>query len=160
MRQSNYNRSRAVAYARRWAMSRNPAFFNFETLGGDCTNFASQCVYAGAGIMNYTPQTGWFYLSAGDRTPSWTAVEYLYTFLTQNRSVGPFASEGKRSQVQPGDLVQLGSREGIFYHCLIITAVTPTILVAAHSIDVLDQPLRVYDYDTIRFLHIEGVRVW
>ena len=160
MRQTYYDRSKAVAYARRWAMRRNPAYFDFETLGGDCTNFASQCVYAGAGVMNYTPQTGWYYLTADRRTPSWTAVEYLYRFLTGNRSVGPFARTVSQGEVQPGDLVQLGNREGVFYHCPVITAVTPTILVAAHSVDVLDQPLGVYDYEAIRFLHIEGVRAW
>lgn len=160
MRQRHYDRRKAVDYARRWALGRNPAYFDFETLGGDCTNFASQCVYAGAGIMNFTPQTGWYYLTAGDRTPSWTAVEYLYRFLTGNRSVGPFAQAVSQHRVHPGDLVQLGNREGVFYHCPVITAVTPTILVAAHSIDVLDQPLSVYDYDAIRFLHIEGVRTW
>ena len=160
MRQTRYDRDKAVAYARRWAMSRNPAYFDFETLGGDCTNFASQCVYAGAGVMNYTRQTGWYYLTASDRTPSWTAVEYLYTFLTQNRSVGPFARLVSRAEVQSGDLVQLGNREGVFYHCPVITAVTPTILVAAHTVDALDRPLGSYDYDAIRFLHIEGVRIW
>ena len=42
-----YNRASAVAYARRWALSRNPLFTNFAGRGGDCTNFISQCVYAG-----------------------------------------------------------------------------------------------------------------
>ena len=80
MRQANYNRAAAVAYARRWAMGRNPAYFDFERLGGDCTNFASQCLFAGAGIMNYTPVTGWFYRSASDRTAAWTGVEYHYFY--------------------------------------------------------------------------------
>ena len=44
-----YDRQAAVAYAHRWAYLRNPAFYNFDKLGGDCTNFASQCLYAGAG---------------------------------------------------------------------------------------------------------------
>ena len=42
-----YNRQAAVAYAHKWAFGRNPAFFDFSELGGDCTNFASQCLYAG-----------------------------------------------------------------------------------------------------------------
>ena len=48
----SYDREAAVAYARRFALSRNPAYYDFSDLGGDCTNFASQCIYAGAGIMN------------------------------------------------------------------------------------------------------------
>lgn len=45
-----YNRGKAVAYALEWAMSRNPAYLDFEELGGDCTNFASQCLLAGGGV--------------------------------------------------------------------------------------------------------------
>ena len=37
-----YNRELAVAYAHRWAYGRNPEFFDFQGIGGDCTNFASQ----------------------------------------------------------------------------------------------------------------------
>ena len=75
MEELNYNRQAAVSYARKWAFRRNPNYYDFENLGGDCTNFASQCIYAGAGVMNYTPVFGWFYKSANDRTASWTGVE-------------------------------------------------------------------------------------
>ena len=86
-----YDRTSAYEYAKKWAFGRNPAFYDFSRIGGDCTNFASQCIYAGAGIMNYTPTFGWFYKSANDRTPSWTGVEYLYNFLVNNEGAGPFA---------------------------------------------------------------------
>ena len=33
-----YDRAHAVAYARRWALSRNPLFYDFTGIGGDCTN--------------------------------------------------------------------------------------------------------------------------
>ena len=46
-RMLRYNRRAAVAYAHRWAFRRNPVFYDYEGLGGDCTNFASQCLYAG-----------------------------------------------------------------------------------------------------------------
>ena len=52
-----YNRANAVAYAKKWAYGRNPKYYDFSDLGGDCTNFASQCIYAGSGVMNYTPTT-------------------------------------------------------------------------------------------------------
>lgn len=155
-----YNRSAAVAYARKWALGRNPAYFNFDALGGDCTNFASQCIYAGAGQMNDTPVTGWFYQSANHRTASWTGVAYLYQFLVTNQSVGPFAHAVTEQEAQPGDLVQLGTAAGHFYHSPVITAVSPTILVAAHTDDALDRPLASYFYESARFLHIDGVRIW
>ena len=159
MREKAYDRAAAVAYARRWALSRNPAYYDFENLGGDCTNFASQCLYAGAKTMNFTPVLGWYYRSASDRTASWTGVEYLYQFLVNNSSVGPYAHEVTAREAQPGDIVQLG-RNGDFYHSPFITAVVPAILVAAHTFDARDRPLDSYNYGAARFLHIDGVRIW
>ena len=49
---NGYDEAAAVAYARRWALLRNPAYLDFHGLGGDCTNFVSQCLYSGAGVMN------------------------------------------------------------------------------------------------------------
>ena len=153
-----YNREAAVAYARKWALGRNPAYYNFENIGGDCTNFASQCIYAGAQIMNFTSVLGWYYRSSYDRTASWSGVEYLYKFLINNRGVGPYASIVPQKKAEPGDIVQLGTASGGFYHSPVITAVAPTILVAAHTYDSLDRPLSSYEYEAARFLHIEGVR--
>ena len=55
----DYNRWVAVLYAHQWAFGRNPRFYDYEKLGGDCTNFASQCIFAGCGIMNFTPTVKW-----------------------------------------------------------------------------------------------------
>ena len=49
-----YNRREALRYAKEWAYKRNPKYYNFDRVGGDCTSFVSQCIYAGAGIMNYS----------------------------------------------------------------------------------------------------------
>ena len=160
MEETRYNREAAVAYARKWALSRNPAYYDFENIGGDCTNFASQCIYAGAGQMNYTPVTGWFYRSVNDRSAAWTGVEYLYRFLTTNRSAGPYAHTVPQRLAMPGDIVQLGTAAGDFYHSPVIVAVSPVILVCAHTYDALDRPLSSYNYENIRFLHIDGVRKW
>ena len=76
-----YDRRAAVLYAHRWAYGRNPAFYDYEHLGGDCTNFASQCIYAGSGVMNFTPTFGWYYIDPDQKAPAWTGVPYLYNFL-------------------------------------------------------------------------------
>jgi hypothetical protein len=160
MRELPFNRTAAVAYARRWALGRNSVYYDFEAIGGDCTNFASQCIYAGAGIMNYTPVIGWYYRSSYDRSPSWTGVEYLHNFLTTNQSVGPFGHIISPDEALPGDIVQLGTHSGDFYHSPVITATSPEIFIAAHTYDALDRPLSTYHYDVARFIHIDGVRVW
>lgn len=159
-----YNREKAVIYARRWAESRNPAYFDFENFGGDCTNFASQCIYAGSGIMNWTPVYGWHYASSSSRTASWTGVNFLYSFLVNNNGPGPFAEVVDVSDVQPGDIVQLSfGDKGSFNHSpVIVSAGSPAgpdnIRTAAHTDNVCDYPLTDFDWVYIRFIHILGVR--
>lgn len=161
-----YNREKAVEYANTWAHKRNPRYYDFSKLGGDCTNFASQCVYAGSGVMNYTPTYGWYYNSVNSRAPSWTSVFYFYRFMTTNQSVGPYGHECDISEVEPGDIVQirfLGSKK--FDHTPVVTAIKQSkslenILIAAHSYDCDSRPLNTYEgVAEFRFLHIDGVRV-
>lgn len=154
-----YNRTEAVNYARRWAFARNPAYFDFSGIGGDCTNFASQCIFAGAGVMNFTPVYGWYYKNAEERTASWTGVEYLYNFLVNNEGAGPFAEVVPLEELELGDIVQLGRQTGDFYHSPVVVGIRGRqILVAAHSYDVYGKPLSAYRAPVTRGLHILGVR--
>lgn len=157
-----YDRENAVGYAEKWALGRNPRFYDFSTLGGDCTNFASQCIYAGSAVMNFTPVYGWYFISLNNRAPAWTGVKFLYNFLTSNKTKGPFARSAKISEMLPGDIVQLGDSAGRFYHSLVITKIQgypsgETIYISTHTFDAKNRRLNSYSYDDIRFLHIEGV---
>lgn len=165
MRTKPYDREKAVAYAHQWAYGHNPRYYNFENLGGDCTNFTSQALYAGAGVMNPTPTYGWYYYSLRSRSPSWTGVEYLYRFLVNNRGVGPVAVETDISQVEPGDIVQYSFNGRTFQHSPMIVSVgdppSPSnVLFAAHTDDLDYSPLTTYEYVRLRFLHITHVNVW
>lgn len=161
----NYDRAAAVKYARQWAFGRNAAYYDFNDIGGDCTNFASQCIFAGCGVMNFTPVLGWFYLSTNRRTPSWTGVEFLHNFLIGNDDVGPFAEIVDPLTVQPGDIIQLGDETGRFYHSPVVVSVpndgAPSldrILIAAHTYDALDRPISSYNAKQLRAIHILGYR--
>ena len=154
-----YNRAAAFEYAKKWAFRRNPKFYNFDNIGGDCTNFASQCIYAGAGVMNFTPTFGWYYRDINNRAPAWTGVEFLYNFLTANDGAGPFAEETGRDKLEVGDIVQLGTATGDFYHSPVVVAVRDkNIYVAAHTYDAFMKPLNSYNYARLRAIHILGVR--
>ena len=159
MRTIPYNRALAVAYAERWAMSRNPDWYDFDGLGGDCTNFISQCVYAGCGIMNESPETGWFFNSLSSRAPAWTGVQPFFRFMTENRGIGPFAQVVGLSEMRPGDVIQLGNQSGRYYHSLLVLNPAPDIYIATHSYNALWRPLNSYSYARVRCLHIIGVRV-
>lgn len=158
-----YNRDAAVRYAHRWAYRRNPRYYDFEDIGGDCTNYASQCIYAGCEVMNYTPTFGWYYISTDDRTPSWTGVQYLYNFLTANEGAGPYGRDSDISEMMPGDIIQLAFTDGIYKHSPVVVeagnpATLDNILVAAHSYDCDYRPLTTYEWTNIRYIHILGAR--
>lgn len=153
-----YDRTAAITYATKWALKRNPNYYSFDKLGGDCTNFISQCLYAGAKRMNYTPTFGWYYNSASSRSPSWTGALFLNRFLKSNLSTGPHAVITERLNVTPGDLIQLQNGAGNIYHSLFILSVDENdILIAAHDDDSLYRPLSTYNYANAIFIKITGV---
>lgn len=153
----------AVLYAHQWAYGRNPRFYDYEHLGGDCTNFASQCIFAGSGIMNFTPTFGWYYIDANQKAPAWTGVPYLWNFLTRKSfSVGPAGELCALDDLRPGDIVQLSFKGEEFQHSPVVVSVgTPAalenVLVAAHSYDADNRPLSTYEFRKLRCLHITGV---
>ena len=155
-----YRRDRAVEYARKYAFGQNPVFGNFRGIGGNCTNFVSQSIYAGSCVMNYKPTYGWYYISLDNRAPAWTGVDFFYNFMTQNTDVGPFGSEVTRDALENGDVIQLGRNDDGYYHTLLVVGFDgEDPLVAAQTDDAYARPLSTYTYDFSRFIKIDGVRV-
>ena len=149
-----YQREKAVQYAEKWALSRNPKYYNYDALGGDCTNFVSQCLYAGTLEMNYQ-KNGWYYYNANQKSPSWTGVEFLYKFLINNKGDGPKGRLVNKSEIEEGDIIQLSFDGNIFGHTVIITKVNLSqILIAAHTIDSKNRDIETYSYKKIRYIHI------
>ncbi len=148
----SYNRENAVKYALKWAMDRNPTYYNFDDLGGDCTNFVSQCVFSGGIPMNFAG-LGWYYNNLNDRSPSWTSVEAFYDYMTKNEN----AKEVSIKDVEMGDIFQL-SFDGIkFSHAGIIVKESPfhsvnSTLICAHTFDAKNRPIGSYIFKSIRFI--------
>ena len=115
--------------------------------------------------MNFTPEVGWYYLNANDRTASWTGVEYFYRFLTENtvnpigNGEGPFAEEVSLQELRIGDFVQLGGEDG-FYHTLISVGFQSNgvPLMAAHSRDTYARPLTSWIFQRLRCIHVLAAR--
>lgn len=159
LKEINYDRKKALSYAQKWAYKRNKQYMNFENIGGDCTNYVSQCIYAGCRVMNYTPIYGWYYKNSYDRSPSWSGVEFIYNFLVNNKNVGPYAIETDINNIEPADIIQLGSFNNQFYHNVFINKIEKQkVFVSAHSIDSYMRPLDSYDFDKLKYIHIVGVR--
>ena len=155
-----YIRENAVAYAKKYAFSQNPLFGNFAGIGGNCTNFVSQSIYAGSCKMNFTPTFGWYYISLDERAPAWTGVDFFYNFIVGNAGPGPFGRSANADEVEIGDVIQLGREEDGYYHTLLIVGFEENdILVAAQTDDAYRRPLSTYTYDFSRFIKILGVRL-
>lgn len=157
-----YDRRAAVRYAVNWAFARNPRFYDFEDIGGDCTNFISQCMYAGCNVMNFSKENGWYYINSNDRAPSWTGVNFLRDFLLTNKGAGVYAEPAPLSELRRGDIIQFINSAGRYYHTVIVSAVLgpvpEKIFVCAHSVDARNRRLSTYNFADTAGFHILGAR--
>ncbi|GAA4710991.1 amidase domain-containing protein [Brevibacillus fulvus] len=121
---SRYNRQQAVAYAEQYWNSYNPAFRHFDV---DCTNFVSQCLYAGGIEMMFSGSRskGWWY--RGGRNAnwsfSWAVAHSLYLLLASGKA--PFYAERKSSadQLSVGDVICYDfNGDGKWQHNTIVVA--------------------------------------
>lgn len=127
-----YNPSKAVIYAKKYALSYNKAYNSFHEKGGDCTNFVSQCIHFG-GVLNSSIWKPYSY--------SWIRVNELYYYLLR-RGLGIDVTKEKNYKI--GSILQFYSKEkGFFSHSGIITESLPNgdYLYSCHSYDRLDYPL-------------------
>ncbi len=159
---NKYDRIIATNYALKYAKEKNPSFFDYTLQGGNCTNYISQCVYAGAPQMNVSPN-GWYYFSPSNTSISWANVEPFYNFITNNSDIGVFGKESPLEMCEIGDVIQLKfETKNVFSHALFITKIvnkTPGgIFVCANTRDVKDVPLNFYRYEKLRLIHILGYR--
>lgn len=158
-----YDRVKALEYADRWALKRNPEYLDYSNLGGDCTNFCSQALFAGGCRMNFE-QYGWFYINGNVKSPSWTGVTYLYKFLIDNNDTGPFGVEVNVKDLMIGDIIQINfENDKVFNHSVLVVEIgTPkdisNIFISTHTDDRQRYSLINYNWTNIRFLHILGHR--
>ena len=157
-----YNRNNTVKYALEYALKKNPAFFDYTNQGGNCTNYISQCLYAGAPKMN-TSINGWYYFTPSKTSVSWANVEPFYHFLISNTGEGPFAKESSLEHCELGDIIQLKfSHKKVFSHALVITKILSKdpngIYVCANTRDIKEVALGSYRFERFRLIHILGYR--
>lgn len=159
MSKERYNRQKVYEYAKRWAYSRNTKYYNYDSIGGDCTNFISQCIFAGCNEMNYNKKNGWYYINGNNKSPSWTGVEFLYNFLINNKGEGPVGKETTIDKLNIGDVIQLKLDKNRYSHSLIVVQNAPSIyttLVATHTFDVFGKKVSDYNYKEYRCIHVES----
>jgi hypothetical protein len=145
---SNFNITAACAYAEAFALTPNPKYKNFENIGGDCTNFISQILFAGGLKQN----NSW-----KPYTMPWIRVEDLYLYLTKNKLAIHLPNENSLSR---GCVIQFYTPEiGRYFHNGFITYELQNndFLYCCHSYNKLNYPLsQIYPhrYPVLRALKI------
>ncbi len=163
-----YNRTAALNYAYAWNTHlRNPLYADYSSVGGDCTNYTSQCLIAGgAPNDNITPYT-WYYYGPNppNRTTSWTSVQPFYDYLVNNWTPwGLWGYPTNFAGVAEADLIQYKWKAGAAWaHTMIITWIwrdsaggNSSIYVSGHTNDEYNVPLAGQLYNAIRYLKVGG----
>ncbi|GGB55818.1 hypothetical protein F3157_15200 [Virgibacillus dakarensis] len=99
----SYDRLAAVKYAERWWNSYNPAFRTFTV---DCTNYISQCLYAGGAPMRGAPDrgNGWWYQN-DNWSFSWAVAHSLRWYLSGSTKGLKGKEMESAEELIPGDVI-------------------------------------------------------
>lgn len=98
-----YDRTEAVRYAERWWNSHNPHFRIFDD---DCTNYISQCLFAGGAPMRGAParEQGWWY-RADNWSFSWAVAHSLRWYLSGSTQGLKGRELGSPEELIRGDVI-------------------------------------------------------
>ena len=152
----SYDRAAAVAYAMRFAEVANNGIF--KSMGLDCTNFVSQCMWSGYGgtkgyylddtaalkarvAANYRQTSTWYGRNADSPyqygSGAFIRVVDFWDYVTTNTGDGPRATGYNNNKVwrqltvvpRTGDILQVYSTaKGRYSHSVIVTQVKSTSL--------------------------------
>lgn len=166
----NYDRNKAVEYSYLYYHERNKDWYNFQDEGGNCQNYASQCLLTGGIPMDYTGDLQWkCYITdpiyepeingeeeQAGRTRSWVNVGYFYNYALNNEGKGLVAEPNANIYyAEPGDIIMVGNY-GLSHTVIVSKVVEGHILVNSNSIDMKDYPLEAYTYTNITLIKING----
>ena len=144
----HYSVKKTIKYANKYAPKHNPKYPVFRE---DCTNFVSQCVFAG-GIKMTKPRpedgddysqyrsherwhtTKYWYMEVAKRptyrikySTAWTLVVHLWKYnKTKGKTIGfgkGYNKKGLRKRVRKGDIVQCRHKSEGWHHSIIVTKV-------------------------------------
>jgi hypothetical protein len=170
---NSYNRSAALSYSytyRSYA-TKNTSYKSMyyqDGYGGDCTNFVSQILYAGAPKMS----SNWKYDKKGTSTTnddtwtnSWSVVGSLGNFLTTNTGIGPYGSvvpvTVTGGYLKSGDVILVSSDGGSYYFHAVSAYqfVNGSLTIVGHDTDRFNYPISNYLLlYTLKFIRIDGWR--
>jgi hypothetical protein len=148
-----YSRRAAVDYARKWALSVNPAYVRMLE---DCTDFVSQALFAGGWKMifpaadtcgNLTDDATWWYrkdecwhvvTKTAHSSFTWGSARYMWRFM---KFGGRAIALGNIWDMVPGDVLQKDYNDWTVKHTMMLTKKTDeNLYFSGHTLDELDEP--------------------
>lgn len=125
---NKYSRYNAVEYALTYAENPNSDFKYFDTyntVGGNCTNFVSQCLLAGGAPMIFSGENQWWYKNAKSSF-SWSVAGSFYWFLKKSYLKKQYGVKGFEtsdvSDLELGDVIFYVNSKNQIQHSAIITS--------------------------------------
>ncbi|KDE25545.1 autolysin (amidase) [Bacillus safensis FO-36b] len=138
---SSFNRTKAKDYMKKnWDNTSSKKFKYFGGKGGDCTNYASQVVYAGGMKLNYTGHMrpgiaktvkGWYFAPAMpgsgetvDHSTSWVRVVDFYSYWAgtkKHKVYSNLTAAQVSKKVSTGDVIQVYSKSSSkWFHTVVV----------------------------------------
>lgn len=168
-----YNRQKAVEYAQRWCspITEVRNLNRWKDYDSDSMNFVSQCVFEGIGKMDTKGDLIWkwfddkieYYYEDSGRSMSWIEGENFWYYVTGNQRQGLSAvTDIGGGQLEKGDVVQLMLRDQPFSQVIVTEIIydekgnKADFLVCGHDDELLNFPLSLLNYDSIRLIGILG----
>lgn len=165
-----YDRKKAVEYNYKYITKRNPDYFAFDGIGGNCQNLVSQSLHAGGIPFDLSGDYKWkSYTSEVDetsdakgRTSSWTGTQNFYDYVKHNDKKGICAdSDINMFYAEIGDVGHVGYVD--FSHAVLVVELIKDkdgnvidFLINANSVNVKDFPFMAYIYPNKRVIKILG----
>lgn len=152
-----YNRNKAFTYAKTYAITPNPAYQDFSSscsyCGGDCTNFLSQCLFAGGWPQIFgaaSSGSSWWYGKStnpvGYKTgfsTVWPSAQKMGFFLKASNRTTRVTS---LATLKIGDAVMLMNTVGNAFHALIVTQVSTNgnLFLSCHTTNRFNAPMTTW----------------
>lgn len=153
---AGYNPTAAKNYAHKWAYSKNNDYNYYGSNGGDCTNFVSQCLYAG-GLKETKPSrkpngimgtTSYWYSDKPNVSTPWIRVSDFHSYWAPKVPDANYQGDTTVSRNgNIGDVVQFRYAGTLKrWHTMIITKKDKNqVYLSGHTTNRKDYPISAYD---------------
>lgn len=158
-----YDRDAAYDYLMAYCDKRNPAWYAYDDVGGNCMNFGSQVLLAGGIPEDERGDEAWYWDGQNDLDLSWINVGRFYDYCRDNEGFGLVAdTEAGYYTGEVGDVLIVGFA-GDHRHTTVISDIvrdaegnTVDYLITCNTTNYRDFPAAAYYYTFHRLVKIYG----